>query len=271
MNYIARHFANVLLILSRIFLFIAFFGLGFIVIRFLFVGLYQDDRNSVIALLLLWAFLAYIYLPQVHRRLSSLYLPDYFIGRVRTTDGLLGDPVNLAVIGSKKNLIDAFTNAGWSIAEELNWKTTIKMTKYSILKKSYQTAPVSSLFLFQKRQDITFQIEVAGNPHARHHVRFWKTPKNWWLPGGHYTDWLGAATYDRRVGFSFFTGQFTHKIEENVDLERDFVVDTIVKANRNASSERAEHFMTAFRSRNGGGDRITTDGALLFLLLDQSI
>ncbi len=248
-------------------LFFAFFAAAFVVIRFLFVGLYEDDRNSALALILLWAFLAYIFLPQVHRRLSSLYLPDYFIGRVRTTDGLLGDPVNVAAIGTKKNLIMAMTNAGWCIAEELNWKTTIKMTKSSILKKSYKTAPVSSLFLFGKRQDITFQIEVAGNPHARHHVRFWKTPKNWWLPGGHDTDWLGAATYDRRVGLSFFTGQFTHKIEENVDIERDFVVESVLKANSKASSERVEHFMTAFRSRSAGGDRISTDGALLFLLL----
>lgn len=267
MNYVTRHFANVLLFLSRATLFVAFFGLGFVAIRFLFVGLYEDDRNSALALLLLWAFLAYIFLPQVHRRLSSLYLPDYFIGRVRTTDGLLGDPVNLAVIGSKKKLVSMFTSAGWGVAEELTLKTTFKMMKYSVLKRSYKTAPVSSLFLFKKRQDITFQIEVDGNPHTRHHVRFWKTPNNWWLPGGHATDWLGAATYDKSVGLSFFTGQFTHKIEENVDLERDFVVDSVLKANSKASSERVEHVMTAFRSRNGGGDRITTDGALVFLLL----
>ena len=32
----------------------------------------------------------------------TIYVPDYFIGRARTSDGLLGDPVNLAVLGDER-------------------------------------------------------------------------------------------------------------------------------------------------------------------------
>jgi len=41
-----------------------------------------------------WVLLAYLVLPRLHRILTTIYVPDYFIGRARTSDGLLGDPVN---------------------------------------------------------------------------------------------------------------------------------------------------------------------------------
>ncbi|MEB0259978.1 hypothetical protein, partial [Undibacterium sp. 5I1] len=46
---------------------------------------------------LFWVLLAYLVLPRLHRILTQLYVPHYFIGRTRTSDGLLGDPVNLAI------------------------------------------------------------------------------------------------------------------------------------------------------------------------------
>lgn len=49
------------------------------------------------------------------------------------------------------------------------------------------------------------------------------------MPGGKTADWLGAATYDKHVGLSLFTGQITHKIDANVDHERDFVIDCLKK------------------------------------------
>ena len=51
------------------------------------------------------------------------------------------------------------------------------------------------------------------------------------LPGGYDADWLAAGTYDRSVGLSLFTFQVTHKIEQDTDVERDFIVDTVTAAN----------------------------------------
>ncbi len=75
---------------------------------------------------LLWLFTAYLVLPRLHRWLTKLYVPDYFIGRVRTGDGLLGDPVNLALLGTKDQLIAAMEKAGWTRAEELSLASTLK-------------------------------------------------------------------------------------------------------------------------------------------------
>lgn len=220
-------------------------------------------NGLVISLLLLWLFSAYFVLPRIHRKLTKLYVPDYFIGRVRTADGLLADPVNLAFVGTKTNLKKAFVDAGWVIADPITLRSSWDIAVCSVLGKSYPSAPVSSLFLFSQKQDIAFQKEINGNPNARHHVRFWKTPAHWWLPGGTKVDWVGAATLDRSVGLSLFTGQITHKICENTDAERDFTWQSLAK--EQVSAQNIPHFMTAYRSRSGGGDTIHTDGTLVIM------
>ena len=243
-------------------------GATYVTYRFL-IGRLVSPGLYTPWILLIWLFTAYVVLPRVHRKLVKVYLPDYFIGRTRTGDGLLGDPVNLAIIGTRSQLVRAMQNAGWHQADELNTRSSWNMTVSTILKRSYPTAPVSSLYLFGEKQTLAFQQEVDGNTHKRYHVRFWPTPKKWWLPGGYQADWLGAATYDRSVGFSAFTLQFTHKIEENIDVERDYVVSTLRDASAVAKVVNIQHYASGFRSRNGGGDHIRTDGDLPFVHLSQ--
>ncbi len=222
--------------------------------------------RPITGFLALWAFSAYLVLPRLHRRLSKWYLPDYYIGRVRTSDGLLGDPVNLALHGNKRQLVRAMKAAGWVQADDLNLRSSWGMVKSTLLRKSYPEAPVSSLFLFGNMQELAFQQEVDNNPAKRHHVRFWRTPKGGWLlPGGFAADWLGAATYDRSVGFSTLTLQITHKIEEDTDIERDYVVSTVLAASPKATVYVHKDYSTGYHCKNGGGDAITTDGALPFI------
>src|SRR5690606_27622078 len=71
-----------------------------------------------------WAIIAYLVLPRLHRLLSDLYVPDYFFGRTRTADGLLGDPVNLGVDGSADQLDHVMTRAGWRRADEITVAST---------------------------------------------------------------------------------------------------------------------------------------------------
>lgn len=199
--------------------------------------------------------------------MTGRYLPDYFIGRSRTGDGLLGDPINLAFIGNEQELVALFTKAGWTQAEPLSLVSSMKMVLASVFACSYPSAPVSSLYLFNQKQNLAFERQINNNPRRRHHIRFWKTPNEWYLPGGRQADWLGAATYDKKVGFSMFTGQVTHKINSDIDCERDFVLDSLKSGAVAITIEIAEHFTTSYHGRNGGGDEIYTDGALPFIQL----
>ena len=137
----------------------------------------------------------------------------------------------------------------------------------TLLRRSYLEAPVSPLLLFSRKQDFAYQQEVNGTPGKRHHVRFWRCPEGWRLPGGRETDWLAAGTYDRSVGFSLFTLQVTHKIAADTDLERDHVVSTVLGADDRATSTTIEGFSAGYHARNGGGDSIVTDGDLPILNL----
>ncbi|TFD83155.1 hypothetical protein E3T61_21410 [Cryobacterium lactosi] len=211
---------------------------------------------------LFWALLAYLVLPRLHRILTRLYVPDYFIGRTRTSDGLLGDPVNLAVAGSADQLHMALAAAGWIRADDVTLASSWRIVTRTVSRRSYLQAPVSPLLLFDRVQDFAYQQEVADNPAKRHHVRFWRCPDGWMLPGGHRVDWLAAGTFDRSVGLSLFTLQVTHKIDEHTDIERDHIVASIRQAVPETRIVLLRDFATGYHSRNGGGDSIQTDGDL---------
>jgi hypothetical protein len=259
-SWYANHFNNVIRLI----------GLGLlavvavVVYRYLFADIITG-RSHFLAYIALWLFSAYVILPRVYRAFSRLYLPNYFFGRTETGDGLLGDPINIAFNGKREQLIAAMEAAGWSQAETLNFKSSLKMIYSAVGGTNYPTAPVSPLFVFGKKQEFAFERDLDGNPRKRHHIRFWKTPEKWWLPGGYKTDWLAAATFDKNVGLSLFTGQVTHKIDANVDQERDFVVDTLRHAKVVNDVTFVKHFTSSYHTRSGGGDMIHTDGALPFV------
>jgi hypothetical protein len=211
---------------------------------------------------LFWALLAYLVLPRLHSILTRIYVPNYFIGRARTSDGLLGDPINLALLGTQAQLETAMADAGWTRADAVTARSSWRIVTSTLLRRSYDEAPVSPLLLFGRQQDLAYQQEVLGNPAKRHHVRFWKCPEDWRLPGGERADWLGAATFDRRVGLSLFTLQVTHKIDANTDIERDHVVRSIQSGEAAVSVGAIRDFSTGYHARNGGGDSIITDGDL---------
>lgn len=209
-----------------------------------------------------WALLAYLVLPRLHRILTTIYVPDYFIGRARTSDGLLGDPVNLAFLGDGEQIERALQAGGWTKADPVTLASSWRIISSTVRRRSYHEAPVSPLFLFGRQQDFAYQQEVDGNPAQRHHVRFWQCPDGWLLPGGRRVDWLAAGTFDTRVGLSLFTLQVTHKIDANTDVERDHIVATLMAGDPRVTVDVIRDFSTGYHARNGGGDSIRTDGDL---------
>lgn len=221
--------------------------------------------------IVIWGLAAYLTLPRFHRIMTTLYVPSYFIGRTQTGDGLLGDPVNIGLRGESVDVHRAMKEAGWHLAEPVTLASSWRIIINTLRKKPYPTAPVSPLFLFDRKEDFAYQQEVDGSPEKRHHVRFWKTPPGWKLPGGFDVDWVAAATFDRAVGLSLFTFQVTHKIDADTDKERDYVVETVRFCNPDADLTIVEDFSTGYHSRNGGGDAIITDGDLPILNLHHVV
>lgn len=227
----------------------------------------RDRRHLIVGVVILWLVTAYYLLPRIHRLLSRIYVPNYFIGRARTADGLLADPVNLAVRGSEQQLKAAMEQAGWSLADPVTPTSALRIVVATLSRRSYDQAPVSDLYVYGRKQAYAFQKEVDGNPAKRHHVRFWRVPAHAYLPGGYQVDWVAAASYDDAVGFSLFTLQITHSIDGDVDAERDLVVRSLQLSKVVKKTQHIEHFFPGYQHRNGGGDKFFTDGSMTIVSL----
>jgi hypothetical protein len=95
----------------------------------------------------------------------------------------------------------------------------------SLAKESYLTMPMSQLYLFGRPQDYGWaHAEPIKVVSSRNHLRIWKAPFQ--LNGE--TVWVGAATHD--IGFERDerNNRLTHKIDPDIDLERDFVEKTLL-------------------------------------------
>ena len=220
---------------------------------------------SVLYLIAFWLVTAYVGLPRLQEILAKIYVPDYYIGRSVTGSGILGDPVNLTAQGTADQVHGAMVASGWTRADEVTLRSSWGIIVSAVLRRSYPSAPVSPLFLFGRPEAFAYEQQVGADAARRHHVRFWPTPDAWVLPGGRRVDWLAAGTLDRSVGLSLFTLQVTHKVDADIDLERDHVVQTVTGSVPEARVEVLDKFAAAFHARNGGGDKVHTDGNLVVL------
>src|SRR5262249_44757662 len=151
--------------------------------------------------------------------------------------------------------------------DPVTWRTSLRISRTVLLGQPYPEAPVSNLFLWSRCQDLAFQRAATKSPRQRHHVRFWRSEE---VDEEDRPLWLGAAPFDRSVGFSHRTGQVTHHIDANVDAERDRLLDDLHQAGRLARQYQIRGGERTSWSRNGGGDRYFTSGALAIGVLAQA-
>lgn len=177
----------------------------------------------------------------------------------RTGDDHPGDPLNVALVGSEADVERIMTAAQWYRANPLSLRSDVKIAEDTMLKRPYDEAPVSNLYLFGRKEDLAFEKPVGDDPRKRNHVRFWRAEQTY--EGGRPI-WIGAASFDERVGLSYTTGQITHHIAPDVDAERDRLAADLQATEQLSQSYKMPGFHTVLEGRNGGGDRWHTDGAL---------
>ena len=220
--------------------------------------------HVTVLVLVAWGLAAYLLLPLLwrhHEHAPALAAAPFV---TRTPEGIPGDPVNVAVVGSATELRAAFAAADWAEPEPITLRSSVGIVESVLLHRADPTAPVSTLELFGRRHDVAFERIVGGSARTRHHVRFWETALV--VADGRPT-WLGAATFDRGVGLSRRTGQVTHHIAPDVDAERDGIVAALTAAGRVARLFAVTGVGATLRGRNGGGDPYVTDGEIAVMVL----
>jgi hypothetical protein len=144
--------------------------------------------------------------------------------RIGDEQGDPGDMVNFLIIGDEAGMKKVFTTAGWVKVDTDVKATILAGALASFSKESYLTMPMSPLYLFGRKQDYGWaHAEPITVVASRNHLRIWKAPFT--LNG--QTVWVGAATHD--IGFEKDqrNNGLTHKIDPNIDLERDYVEKTL--------------------------------------------
>lgn len=211
--------------------------------------------------------IAYVILPFAWQRYEYRHPAfDDLPGITTTGNGIPGDPINVGIIGSQKDLIRAMLAAKWHPADPLSLKSSLEIAEATVFHREYADAPVSNLFYWGRKEDLAFEQPVGPDPKERHHVRYWKSNK---------TDsegrpfWAGSVTFDKSVGLSDTTLQITHHIGPDVDAERDRLIAELKKVGAVAKLDIINGFHHELSGRNGGGDPWHTDGRLFVAVLNN--
>lgn len=226
-----------------------------------------DNRTPVaIALFITYVVMAYAVIPVLFRVFRIFYHPVHLPLYCTTPDGFASDPINIALVGNRPQVILAMQAAGWHQADSKTILNVFRQVVWTLLRRSYPSAPVSSLYLFGRTQDMAFEKEIQDSPGHRHHVRFWAADTQlagefephvrFWRRFHRYNRkhpqaqfWVGAASKD--IGFAPIrhNAQLTHMIDPNTDHERDLIMKNL-KRSRQLHSHRTVHVHRPFSLKN---------------------
>lgn len=183
--------------------------------------------------------------------------------RIGDLQGNPGDMVNFLIVGSEAQMKRMFTTAGWVVVDPDVKGAVIAGLISSLSKESYLTLPMSQLYLFGRPQDFGWAhaepIKVAA---SRHHLRVWRAPFT--VNGA--TAWVGAATHD--IGFERDrrNNGITHKIDPDIDLERDYVQQTLTATGHVSAFTYVTPDNPLREAKTATGGSFHSDGRVLILM-----
>jgi hypothetical protein len=177
-------------------------------------------------------------------------------------EGHQGDMINMMFLAKENDLKMAFARAGWIKPDKsiprIVWRLMWQRTHYTKL-------PMYSLYVYGRVQDYSFVLPDPNSIVAqRHHLRIWKT-------GGEVDGvplWAGAATHDVSIKFVKHTFHIFHRIDPNVDAERDFIAADLSHTLQFTREEYMDCAKPVFNSENATGQKYYSDSRMLVLELN---
>jgi len=185
--------------------------------------------------------------------------------RVNDQFNNLGDMVNFVIVGSQKDVQAALEAADWHIADTDNRKAILSAVLQTYDNKDYLAMPMSTLYLFGRKQDFGYEMaEPIAMVASRHHFRIWKAPSTW---NGQEV-WVGAGTHDIGFAKDKRNNNVTHKIDPAVDGERENIGLSVQKTNKAKAFGYYLPQNAVQDAKNATGDGYHSDGRLLVILLN---
>ncbi len=165
-------------------------------------------------------------------------LPDLAVDEFRSTleqlpccatdaDGRReGDPLNIVIVGKPSDVLNSLSRSGWSFTHRIDFRTVRREIGAAIEGSAYPVAPVSSLYVFGRRQDLALQ-RARCSIAQRSHMRLWLAPCR-------FEDrpvWIGQISRDIGVKVTPKSPTLTtHIIDPEVDTTREYLLHSLVTA-----------------------------------------
>ena len=181
--------------------------------------------------------------------------------RVTNAEGREGDMLNLIFQAREEDLQQAFAQAGWLKVEKSK-----RLIVWHLLwqRGHYTKLPMDRLYVFGRAQDYSYALpDPLSIVARRHHVRIWKT--------GRTVDgvplWVAAATHDISIHLVKHKFRLFHRIDPNVDAERDFIAGNLSEANRLTREEYVNCPEPISGAQTATGQPYYSDNRMLLLEL----
>lgn len=108
--------------------------------------------------------LAYLAAPEFWTLRDRNFRTQRFEMVTHTPQGIAGDPINVGLVGTKKELVHAFAIAGWDTADALTLETAVEIGESVLFDRPYPDAPVSRLLFEGRAQDLPSRSRSATVP-----------------------------------------------------------------------------------------------------------
>ena len=177
--------------------------------------------------------------------------------RTLTKKGKEADVVNILFTGSRDDLEEAFTVAGWHQSKPPSTHAVMRQFYSYLSRSSYATAPMTTQFLEGRKPDITLE-KVFQSHEKRNHLRIWSLEETW--EGSPL--WASAAVRETGATLSIRHKGFIHHVSEDLDDEqqtivRDLAVAGCVESVGTIARPDVDHIL-----RNATGEYFRTNGSL---------
>ena len=183
--------------------------------------------------------------------------------RVTNGEGREGDMLNLIFQAREEDLQEAFAQAGW-----LKVERSKRLIFWHLLwqRGHYTKLPMDRLYVFGRAQDYSYALpDPLSIVARRHHLRIWKT--------GRAVDgvplWVAAATHDISIHFVKQKFRLFHRIDPNVDAERDFIAGNLSEAKQLTREEYVNCPEPVSGAQTATGQPYYSDSRMLLLELHQ--
>jgi hypothetical protein len=178
--------------------------------------------------------------------------------------GRSSDLTNVLFIGSEDQILTAFDAAGWTQPAPASFRDRIHWIRAVAEQRGDGAASMSRLLLNGVEPDLSWQ-KGLNDLAKRHHIRVWKAAGTW---RGRQM-WIGAATRDIDIAYMRPGRPLSHKIEEDIDQERDKVAYDLAFSSCGNVLDWTDRPDFPRFTRNATGDPISSDGRMVVIELND--